>query len=142
MTITTDTPTETKIPAWIDLDQIISPELRAETRAEVEKMTAFLVECRDRAARYHAVLDEARFAFEDARVVDVDPDLSGIYDVIRRETGLEDLVEMGWLVGNMFSPYPDSTPSDDYIAEVAERHGLLKMMASAITGVGAGEVQS
>ena len=140
MTITTE-PTETTIPAWIDLDQIISPARRAEARAEVERMTAFLMECRDRTARYHAILDEAKHAFDEARVGEVDADLSGLYVTIRRGTGLEDLEEMGWLVGEMFSPDPNSTPSDDYIMQAAERHGMLKLLASAITGAGV-EVQS
>lgn len=94
-------------------------------------MKAFLADCVERARSYQSVFERTHAAFEAARVSDVDPDLGGLFTTLREELGVDALEDIGWLVGMMFSPDPNSTPTQDYLVEAAVRQCVIREMASA-----------
>ena len=117
MTITNE-PTTSEVPAWLNLDEIMRPEQRAEVRAEVETMTAFLTELRDRVARYHRVLEDVQECIDRANVPD------GLYVEVRAFTGLQDLEDVGWIGAEMFGPDPASSRDRTQVFDAATRLGL------------------
>ncbi len=121
MTITTEPTTAANVPAWLNLDAIVSPEFRAEIASETKYFVSKILDLVDMAGRYQEVLLRYDEAIGDKGLYGP-VDNFGVF--IDQLVGMDEYVAFGWLVSELFTPDAASTPSEGALKAAADRFGV------------------
>ena len=118
MTATTEPTTAPEVPAWLNLDAIIAPELReeiAEATAELDRLekdvTRVVLHCREIGWRVEPTIENAVKAVNDVDMAEVE---DGLLVVLGTVTGWIPLMSRCSALGSIFDvvgrPKPQATP--------------------------------